>query len=76
MIYLDSTTCKPAFDRPFGHFVRVLVDIVLHKDLSYKILVERVGFAFFIEIEYEKLSDFCQHYNLTGHSLGVFRRRN
>ncbi|XP_058775610.1 uncharacterized protein LOC131649883 [Vicia villosa] len=54
-ICIDSTSSKPAFDRSFGHFVRVLVDRELAKDLIYKILVERIGFAFFVEVEYEKL---------------------
>lgn len=46
-ICIDSTSSKYAFHQTFGHFIRVLVDIDLVKDLTYKILVERVGFYFF-----------------------------
>lgn len=67
---------KFAFDRLFGNFGKVLVDIDLRKDLSYKTVVERVSFAFFVEIEFEKLSKFCTHCNIIGHSIGVFRKRN
>lgn len=32
----------------FWRFVRVLVDLDLTKELNFKILVERVGFDFFL----------------------------
>lgn len=67
-ICIDSTSSKSAFDRALDHFVRVLVDIDLTKELSYKILVERIGFAFFVDLEYERLSDFSSLCNCIGHS--------
>lgn len=46
-ICIDYASNKSSFRRPFSHFARVLVDLDLTKVLSYKILVERVGFALF-----------------------------
>lgn len=73
-ICVNSTSSKPYFDRSFGHFVRVLVDVDLHEDLSYKILVYIVGFSFFVKIKYDKLSEFCCYYNSIGQSIGVCRK--
>lgn len=53
----------------FGHFVRILVDIDLAKDHNYKILVERVGFSFFVKIEYKRLHEFWSFYNGIGHNI-------
>lgn len=44
LVYIDSPSNKSSFERPFKHFVRVLVDPDLTKEFSYKILVERVCF--------------------------------
>ncbi|XP_050878644.1 uncharacterized protein LOC127082448 [Lathyrus oleraceus] len=52
---LNSAFNKSIFDRPFSHFIRVLVGLDLTKDFSYKILVERAGFAFFVDIKYDKV---------------------
>lgn len=43
----NSVTSKENFERSFGYFVRVLVDMKLAKMLRYKVLVERQGYAFF-----------------------------
>jgi hypothetical protein len=51
-ICLDSITAKPMLDRTFGQFARVLVDMDLSQSLRDKVLVERVGFAFFVDIDY------------------------
>ncbi|XP_058783409.1 uncharacterized protein LOC131658092 [Vicia villosa] len=74
-ICIDSASSKSAFERPFGHIVRVLVDLDMTKDLSYKILVERTGFAFFVDIEYEKLPDFCSFCTCIGHSIDNCKRK-
>ncbi|XP_058766038.1 uncharacterized protein LOC131639570 [Vicia villosa] len=71
----DSASSKYAFERPFGHFVRVLVDLDMTKELSYKILVERIGFAFFVDIEYEKMPDFCHFCSCIGHSINNCKRK-
>ncbi|XP_058755853.1 uncharacterized protein LOC131629071 [Vicia villosa] len=75
-ICIDSASTKSVFDRPFGHYVRVLVDLDLTKDLSYKILVERVGFAFFVDIDYEKIPAFCNFCKCIGHSLDNCKRKD
>ncbi|XP_058784901.1 uncharacterized protein LOC131659773 [Vicia villosa] len=74
-ICIDSSSNKPLLERPFGHFVRVLVDIDLLKDLRDKILVERAGFAFFVDLEYEKLPDFCSFCKIMGHTVYTCRRK-
>jgi len=56
---IDYVTDKFMFERTFGHFVRVLVGIDLAGILRHKVLVERKGFAFFLDSEYENLLDFC-----------------
>ncbi|CAI8584698.1 unnamed protein product [Vicia faba] len=72
---IDSTSSKLTFDRTFGHFVWVLVDIKLVKELTYQILMERAGFGFFAEVEYEKLPTFCSHCKVIGHTFETCRRR-
>jgi len=49
-ICTDSITSKPRMERAFGHYVRVLVDMNLNKELVHRILVERKGFAFFVDV--------------------------
>ncbi|CAI8583581.1 unnamed protein product [Vicia faba] len=44
------------------------------QELRDKILVERVGFAFFVDIEYEKLPDLCNYCRIIGHSEAYCRR--
>lgn len=58
----------------FGHFVRILVDLDLNNDLRYKVLVERKGCDFFIYLKYENLPEFCNNYNIIGHSLANCKR--
>lgn len=72
---IDSSSNKLSFDMDFGHYVRVMVYIDLAKDFSYKILVEQVGFSFYIEIEYERLLDYCSYYNCIRHNLDNYRRK-
>lgn len=74
-ICIDFTFNKASFDKAFGNFVRVLDYIDLAKDMSYKILVERVGFAFFVEIEYEILCAYCSYSNFIGHNLINCKRK-
>ncbi|XP_058783917.1 uncharacterized protein LOC131658665 [Vicia villosa] len=74
-ICIDSSSNKPLLDRPFGHFVRVLVDIDLMKELRDKVLIERTGFAFFVDLEYEKLLDFCDYCKYPGHTVHSRRRK-
>jgi hypothetical protein len=62
------------FERTFGHFVRVLVDMDLTQQLRHKVLVERVGYAFFVELDYENLPAFCSHCRCIGHFVENCRR--
>jgi hypothetical protein len=70
----DAVTSKPAIERTFGHFARVLVDMDLSKELKYKVLVERKGYAFFVELGYDNLPAFCSYCKMTGHSLDKCRK--
>ncbi|XP_058741926.1 uncharacterized protein LOC131614346 [Vicia villosa] len=72
----DSASNKCCFERPFGHYVRVLVDLDLSQELRYKVLVERKGYAFFVELEYENLPDYCSFCCQVGHGLEKCNRRN
>ncbi|MCH97558.1 hypothetical protein A2U01_0018553, partial [Trifolium medium] len=73
-ICTDAATAKPLFERTFGQFVRVLVDMDLTQIIRYKVLVERQGFAFFVDLEYENLPDFCTNCNIIGHHLNNCKR--
>jgi hypothetical protein len=73
-IIIDAAVTKSRFDRTFGQYAKVLVDIDLSQPLNYKVLVERKGFAFFVELEYENLPDFCTHCNMVGHYLEICKR--
>lgn len=35
-------------------------------ELRYKVLIERKGFAFFLELEYENILDFCDKCKIIG----------
>jgi hypothetical protein len=75
-ICVDSVTAKPMHERTFGQFARVLVDIDLLQPLRYKLLVERKGFAFFVELEYEHIPVFCHGCKVIGHSFDQCKRWN
>jgi hypothetical protein len=75
-ICTDAVTAKPQFERTFGHYARVLIDMDLSQTLRDKVLVERIGFAFFIEIEYENLPEYCNHCKLIGHCIANCNRIN
>jgi hypothetical protein len=74
-ICTDSFTNKPMLDRIFGHYARVLVDLNWFQELRYRILVERVGFAFIVDVEYENLPDVCSNCNIIGHHVGNCKRK-
>lgn len=50
-ICIDFATNKPIFNRTFGQYAWVLVDMDVSKPLRYKVLVERQGYAFFVDLE-------------------------
>jgi hypothetical protein len=75
-ICTDQLTNKPRFDREFGHFARVLVDVDLKKEPIYRVLVERIGFAFFVDIDFENRPSFCHLCNCIGHDQNHCKRFN
>ncbi|KAF1871956.1 hypothetical protein Lal_00012173 [Lupinus albus] len=58
----------------FGHFAKVSVEINLKEKLSGQILVEREGFAFFVNIEYGNLQEFCIGFKTIGHLVMNYRK--
>jgi hypothetical protein len=75
-ICIDAITAKPMMERTFGQFVRVLVDMDLSNPLRDKVLVERKGFAFFVDLDYENLPPFCSHCKVIGHHVGICKKLN
>jgi len=41
-----------------------------------KVLVERKGFAFFVEFEYENMPDFCSYCKKIGHYVDICKNVN
>jgi hypothetical protein len=75
-ICMDSASAKPMHERTFGQFARILVDIDLLQPLRYKLLVERKGFAFFVDLEYEHIPAFCDGCKVIGHYFENCKRWN
>jgi hypothetical protein len=48
----------------------------LSQPLRFKVLVERKCFAFFVELEYENVPDFCNNCQVIGHHVDNCRRLN
>lgn len=71
----DATT-RSKFDRTFGQYVRVLVDMDLQQRLCYKILVDKKGFTFYVELKYENLPYYCTQCNIIGHYLDNYKKVN
>jgi len=63
----------PTRNRTFGHYARILVVIDLSKRAYDEILVEREGFAFKVEVQYERRSLFCHHCYSIGHNVSTCR---
>jgi len=63
----------PTRNRTFGHYARMLVDIDLSKRAYDEILVERDGFAFKVEVQYERRPLFCHHCYSIGHNVTTCR---
>lgn len=72
-ICTDPASTKPMMERTFGHFARVLVDMDVTQQLRYKVLVERKDYAFFVDLEYENLPEFCSHCLKIGHHIDECR---
>jgi hypothetical protein len=48
----------------------------LSQTLRDKVLVERIGFAFFVDIDYENLPHFCTNCKMIGHHIGICKKLN
>ena len=68
-LIIDTATQK----RTYGHYARVLGDIDFSRHLFYEIMVQRVGYSFPVEVEYEWLPEFCTHCQILGHSVNDCR---
>ena len=66
----------PTRNRTFGHYARILVDIDLSKKAYDEVLVERDGFAFMVEIQYEQRPLFSHHCYSIGHNIATCRWLN
>jgi len=58
-------------ERTFGHFSRVLVDLDVTQELQYKVLVERKGYAFFVDLDFENIPDFCTNCRKITHHINI-----
>jgi hypothetical protein len=58
-------------ERTFGQYVRVLVNMDVTQSLRYKVLVERKGYVFFVDLDYENIPDFCTNCKKIGHYLDI-----
>lgn len=63
----------PTRNRTFGHYARILVDIDLSKRAYDEILVEPDGFAFKVEVQYERRPLFCHHCYSIGQNVTTCR---
>ena len=73
-ICTDANTGKDRFERTFGQYARVLIDIDLEKERLYRVLVERKGYAMFVDLDYEQILDFCTSCRMVGHALTNYRK--
>jgi hypothetical protein len=55
----------------FGHYAHVLVDVDISQRLYEEIMVdrERERYAFYVEVVYKRLPDYCTHCQTIGHSV-------
>lgn len=60
-------------NRLCGLYVHIQVDMDIFCHRFYKLLMEKEGFAFNVEVQYEWLSDFCTHCKHIGHNFSKFR---
>ena len=46
----------------------------MRKEPKYRVLVEREGYSFFVDLDYENIPDFCHYCNIVGHAQSYCRR--
>jgi len=69
LLLIDNAMYK----RLFGHYAHILVDMDFTRKLFYEIVVERKGFAFPVEVVYERMPNFCTHCQNIGHHVSICR---
>ncbi|KAM7506456.1 hypothetical protein LguiA_016909 [Lonicera macranthoides] len=69
----DLTEPTKANQKDFRLYARLLVDVDLQFNLPSRVLVERDGFSFEVNVTYEQLPDFCTHCSSLGHFVGDCR---
>jgi len=55
--------------RLFGIYAKILVDVDMSGKLVNSVLVKRDGFAFPVEVQYERRPSFCSHCRFLGHTI-------
>jgi len=48
-------------NRVFGHYAQILIDMDLPRNIFDEIMVEREGYAFYVNVTYELMPDSCSH---------------
>ncbi|KAM7506455.1 hypothetical protein LguiA_016908 [Lonicera macranthoides] len=62
-LLVDPATLR----REFCLYARLLADVDLQLSFPSKVLMERDGFSFEINVSYQQLPDFCTHCSFVGH---------
>lgn len=52
-----------------GHYARMLIEVDLRNDLEEKLMYRRADQYFCMNLQYERLTEFCWECCLVGHSL-------
>ena len=55
--------------RLFGMYARVLVVVDMSRKLFDSVLVEREGYTFPVQIQYERQPYYCSHCKFLGHTI-------
>jgi hypothetical protein len=61
-------------ERTFGLYAMVLVDIDLSQTLRHKLLVERKGYSFYVDIEYENVPPYWTYCKMIGHHVDYCKK--
>jgi len=68
-LLIDNATSK----RIFGHYTIILVAMDFTRKIFHEIEVEREGYAFTVEVAYERIPYFCTHCQNVGHDVSACR---
>jgi len=68
-LLIDNATSK----RIYGNYACILVYMDFSRKFFHEITVEREGYAFNVEVDYEWLPEFCTHCQTIGHDISSCR---